>query len=692
MALLDKIQQVLSGRASPQDEKSLEMSNDESQLQAYVRSKVEEVRASGTRISHESIWMTNIAYVLGFDSIFFDTTQRQFRSSNYAGQYLRRNRLHANKLLPAIQNRLSRLCKNPPKWDVRPNNTDHENKEAARLSKQILESWWDQEELATRRAELYMWLQQVGHCYGKVLFDDNAGKHMVDPVSGDVSFEGQVKFEIVPAFEVFADPLAKTLDDAKWIVHARIRKLDYFRAHYPDRGQFVEQEDAWLLSLQYENRINSINAFSGQAVSGQKPMTGAAIELIYYERRTKNHPNGRMVIVANGVLLKDDELPCGEIPLVMFKDVVVGGKYYPESLVTHARPLQDQFNRILNMKADWTNKMLTGKYLAPKGHGISQEAMNDKSGEIVEYNPQPGGKIEALQVPIIPNYAYEETAQLEKEINEIFGIGEVSKGQLPSASIPYAGMAFLQEQDETRIGVVTEQLELAWSKVLKLVLMYVGSYYEMPRILKIAGKNAEYQVKQFVGADLKDNFDVHVIRGSTVPGSKVLKRQEIISLHSQGYLGDPADPKVREKVLDMLEYGDIAEAWLDHGVDMAQIKEQIDEMEQGVLPPEIHELDNHELHVEEKNRYRKTDKFRSLPPQIQAIFEVDIERHVQQLMSMANPQMAAEQKLAPQLKQTQDAVAQMSPQELEQASPALSKPEQPKSPQSVIPPQGADNQ
>lgn len=653
MALLEAIQRVIGG--APEDLKSEGMTNDEKNLSAYVKSKVEEVRASGTRISHESIWMTNIAYTLGFDSIFFDSTQRQFRTSNYAGQYLKRNRLHANKLLPAMQNRLSRLCKNPPKYDIRPNTSDHEDKEAARLGKQALDMWWDKECLNHRRSELYMWMQQCGYVFGKIIFDDCAGKHMVDPISGEMSYEGEVKFEIVPSFEVFADPLAKNLDDAAWVVHAKIRKLDYFRKHYGDRGAHVVEEDAWLLSLQYENRINSINAFSGQAISGQKPMKGCAIELSYYEKRSKDYPMGRHIIVANGILLKDGELPVGEIPIVKFDDTVVGGKFHTESLVTHARPLQDQYNRVINMRADWTNKLLTGKYLAPKGHGIHAEAFNDKSGEIIEYTPQPGangGRPEPMPVPTIPQYAYEETQELERQINEIFGIGEVSKGQLPAAGVPYAGMAFLQEQDETRIGIVTEGLELSWSKLLKLALMYMGKFYTMERFLKISGKNLEYTVKSFTGKDFRDNFDVFVIRGSSVPNSKVLKRQEIISLHSQGYLGDPADPKVREKVLDMLEYGDVAEAWKGHALDMAQIKNDLEMIEQG-MDPEIHELDNHDLHIKEKNDYRKTDKFKKLGPERQAVLEANIEKHIQAMMRFANPGFAAEQDLAPELEQVQ---------------------------------------
>jgi len=47
-------------------------STDEIKLVAYIKNMIEEGRASGSRIAHEGIWMTNTAYVLGFDSVYYE--------------------------------------------------------------------------------------------------------------------------------------------------------------------------------------------------------------------------------------------------------------------------------------------------------------------------------------------------------------------------------------------------------------------------------------------------------------------------------------------------------------------------------------------------------------------------------------------------------------------------------------------
>ncbi len=241
-----------------------------------------------------------------------------------------------------------------------------------------------------------------------------------------------------------------------------------------------------------------------------------------------------------------------------------------------------------------------------------------------------------LPTAAIPSYAYEEETMLIKHLDDIFGLNEISNGQMPSSGIPAAGMAILLEQDATRIGIVTENHEHAWADVGRHILKYVAQYYITPRIIKIAGKGLDYTVKSFQGSDLKNGHDVYVVRGSTIPNSKVMQRQEILNTYQMGLLGDPHDPKLREKVLSMLEYGDVAEMWQDFSIDMNQINRDLDLIKKGGVPL-VNEMDNHPLHVQEKNRFRKSDKFTNLPPRSQAILEANMEEHLQAQVKLQNP-------------------------------------------------------
>lgn len=640
MGLLDRVLGKAGedeGITSPNDQ-----SKGERDLCAFVRQKIDDVRISANRISSEAIWMTNTAYLCGYDSIYYDPRTRQFRNLQGANIPLRRTRVRVNKILPTVQNRLSMLCKNPPRYDVKPNSSDEEDKEAARLSLQVLQMMWDKQKLNAKRIPLYMWVQQCGHAFLKVSWDTELGEMVLNPETGSMEYEGDVRIDVVSPFEIFADPQAKSLDDATYIVQAKVRKVEYFRSHYPDKGQAVKPEDAWLMSTQYEQKIQSLNTQTA-AANTQEMMKNSAIECVYYEKRTEKHPNGRMIVTANGVLLDDKDLPCGEFPFAKFDDIVVGGKFYPESLITHLRPIQDQYNRTISKRATWVNKLLAGKYIAAKGHGLMAEALNNESGEVVEFDPVPNAPPpQAMQVPNIPQYAYLEEEKLQEMIYDISGVNQVSRGILPSASIPALGMQVLQESDDSRLGIITEQHEYSFADIGRLILKLVGENYKTPRLLKVAGKNLQYTVRQLSGSDLRENYDVCVVRGSTQPGSKALKRQDIMNLYGQGLLGDPHDPKVREQVLAQMEFGDIGEAWQKQAIDEAQINYQIDQIKRGEIP-EFNESDNHALHAQKKNELRITDSFSNiLSPYSKQILAMDLERQINFLQRMASPGMNQE--------------------------------------------------
>lgn len=615
--------------SSPDDQ-----SSEEIDLVRGVRKNLEESRSSANRIAHEGIWMTNIAYCLGYDGLMYNTTSRQFQPINRASAYLRKNRIHANKILPTLQNRLARLSQNPPQYEIAPESNGTEDKDAARLSQQVLDTLVDQCEINKKRLFLYMWVQQCGHAYIHVKWDPTLGDVMVLP-DGSLGRQGDIRVDVESPFSVFPDPFAKTDDDAEYLIMAKVRQLDYFKAQYPDRGSLVKEEGTWLLSAQYESRVNSLNSRGPSQGGMSDALKNSAIEMVKYEKPSSKFINGRMIIAANGILLDTKELPVGEITLTKFDDTIIGGKYYSETPVTHARPIQDQYNETLRRRAEWTKRLLAGKYKAPRGSGIAQESGNDESGEILYYNVVPsamGANIEPLPVPTIPEYAYKEEDRLDNLINYIFGIGDVSRGILPSASIPAIGAQLLQEQDQTRISVITELHERSWAKVFRHMLKHVESGYEIARKMKLAGPNSEYIVTELHGRMLRGNNDVRVKRGSTQPNSMTLKRQDIVNTLSLGLLGDPkTDPEVASKVLESLEFGHTQDIWQDLMIDKSQIKRGMDAMMRGEFV-QVDQKDNNVLWCQELNRFRKGDKYANLPDPIRALLEANLEDRLNVLL------------------------------------------------------------
>lgn len=654
MSFLDRARERLFGSSNGEPmplKDAREQSDEDKAIVAFVKHKLEDVRQSSARTAKEGIALTNTAYLCGFDSIYFDGVSRQFKPIPAPSQFLKRNRVHVNRILPTVQNRLARLLKNEPRWDVAPNSGDEEDKDAARLAEQVILQLWEQLQINQKRIPLTMWLQQCGSAYFKVSWDPTLGRKHVLPVDKEnpdgstertyqIVAEGDIRVEICSFFQIYPDPLAKSWDELQYLIDCRVRPIQYFPQQFPERGNLVKEEDVWLNSLSYEQRINAMNTTSGTSGTAATQMKNSAIEISYFEKPSEKHPYGRHIITANGVKLKDDILPIDEIPYIKFDDIIVGGKFDGEAIITHLRPLQDQINKGKTMRAAWVNRMLTGKIIAARGHNIAQEAFNDQSGEIIKYDhvinvPEP----HALQMPAIPQYAYEEERTLKDDINDTAGINEASRGQLPSSSIPAIGMQLLVEQDDTRIGVEVEGLEYSYANLGRILLKFVDKYYVTERLLKISGEDMEYAVKKFKGSDIRQNFDVKVVKGSTLPGSKVLKRQEILNLHDRGMFGNPQDPTVVQNTMSMLEFGDEYQGWKRHSLRMAQIQRGIAMIEEQGEKPPVSKFDDHALWMQELNDYRIGEKFLKLSEQQQTIVLTLIEEHADWIAELSGQEM-----------------------------------------------------
>lgn len=653
MGFFEKVAAALSGNKSQGEPLGalsdvLEQDPDEVKLVDHVRKKIDQVRQGSSRIAQEGIAFTNVAYLLGYNQVVFDPQARAFKNVD-PKRRLARNNIKINKVLPTVQNRLARLTQSPPKYDVRPNSNSSEDKDSARLGLQIIEDVFDKQVFIEKQQDVLMNAMQAGVAYIQVLWDPTLGKPMVDPNTQEsAGYEGDVRLECLTMFEVFPDPLAKTIDEAQWLIKAKVRKLDYFRDRYPERGNAVKEEDVWLQSSIYDLKANAATSVGIAGSQSTEQMKNSAIELVYYERRSKDHPNGRMVVCASGVLLEDKELPIGEFDIVKFDDILIGGRYNSEAIITHLRPIQDQYTITRTKCADWVKQTLGGKYIAAKGAGLSQEAINDTT-EVVEYNPVPNAEPpHAMAIPQIPSYVYEDIKVLSGEFDFISGINEASRGVSPGAQMPFRGMALLVEQDQTRISVQTSRNELAYARLGCAILKYVGKNYKMPRMLKTAGDGLSYAVKEFMGSDIKDNYDVIVVPGSTAPTSKVLKRQDIMNAYQTGILGDPNDPKLKAKVLKEMEFGDVAEMWKEQALDEQQIKKLITSIEDGEFDAQKpgHEWDNHILFVQELNSYRKTDKYEALSDEQKGQINFVAEWHVQAQVALLHPQIPQQQLMA----------------------------------------------
>jgi hypothetical protein len=125
------------------------------------------------------------------------------------------------------------------------------------------------------------------------------------------------------------------------------------------------------------------------------------------------------------------------------------------------------------------------------------------------------------------------------------------------------------------------------------------------------------------GQDLKggsldaDYFDVRTIAGSTLVRDPMKQREMVNAMIQLGVL-DPAQH--RDVILKILDVADIETAFEDDRLD-EQWADRENELMEGGAFPQPRDFENHQIHTKVVNRFRKSERYRRLPPKIQALFD-----------------------------------------------------------------------
>jgi hypothetical protein len=123
-----------------------------------------------------------------------------------------------------------------------------------------------------------------------------------------------------------------------------------------------------------------------------------------------------------------------------------------------------------------------------------------------------------------------------------------------------------------------------------------------------------------MGRDIPEDVDAKVQAGSSLPQSRVAKQEFIISLWEQRII---QDPKV---VLKLLEFGDVEGIYDDIDLDTSQAQRENELMKQGQYE-EPEDFENHEVHIYEHNKFRKTEEYDALPDEIKQLFAQHVAVH-----------------------------------------------------------------
>ena len=596
------------------------------------------------RINQERQWYLNMAFYGGNQYV-------QFRKTSDNGPYdlytppapYYRPRIVINQTRKIIRKEVARLTAQKPNAYIVPSSSEDADVFAAQAGEQIWDSLWRRLKFNRVLRQAVFWQAVCGTGFIKTYWDTNK----VDP--NNPGIYGDICIENISPFYIFVpDLLAEELEDQPYLIHAQVRDKSWIRRVFG-----VEPEDTRVAMT--DEKLQQVLGIQRQ---NNKKDQSIILEVWVKPGYLPELPNGGMFTVVGGQVVQGfDKWPYefSEYPFSKL-DATLTGKFYKDSIIVDLIPLQRELNRTRSQLIEAKNRTAKPQLIAQRG-SVNPKMITTEPGQVIEVAvgfemPQP------LPIQNLPTYVTEEINRLYDDLADLSGQHEVSNGSTPPGVTAATAISFLQEQDEGLVAPNFSSIEEAIEKIAGQCLMYVQMFWDEDRIVKVVGIDGTFDAQTFKSSSLRGNADIRVESGSALPTSRAAKQAFLLDLMKMGFI-PPNDG------LEMMELGGLNKIYERLQVDRRQAQRENMKMrvvtEQDIMmhneawmqenpemqkdidsglqlePPlivQVHTYDNHQVHIDMHNQYRKSQNFEMADKHVQALFEEHVRQHQEAMMGI----------------------------------------------------------
>lgn len=651
----------------------------EAKLVAWVREKYTDMKSA--RAKQEALWYVNMAFYSG--NQYVELVPRLGRIiTPKAPPY--RVRHVSNRIKPIIRTEMARLTAQRPSASVIPASADDSDIMAAYAAEQVWESISNRSKLQTHFRNATWWELVTGNAFMKVWWD----KSKIDYESGSQGspIQGDIAFGHVTPFHLFVPDLREIdIQQQPYVLNAYTKPVEWVKRFYGPllTGKNIIPDTVSANEILNDAYLNLDNA------GGKQPDSVLCLEMWVKNGGCEFLEGGDYVLhVIGGNLVSFSPMYSHrKYPYTHFGHIP-SGKFYRSSVIEDLIPLQREYNRTRSQLIENKNRMARLQLRAPIG-SIDVSKVTNEPGQVILYRPGMAPP-EPLPLQPIPNYVVEELERNIRDMEDVSGQHEVSRGGVPPGVTAATAISYLQEKDDSLLSHTFADVEEGMEEIAQQTLSLVGEYWDVPHMIKVVGEEGFFDTLMLRGSDLNGNCDIRMEGGSSLPTSKAAKQALIMDMMKMGFI-EPNDG------LQILEIGGVQKLYERLKRDQSQAQrenirlkeidpnfidqyrqqwsqlqmQEIQENEMLLQTPDpvtgapakpqtpfktlddqgmpmeqlpilqVNTWDNHEVHIEVHNNFRKGQAFELLDDRTKAQFEMHVQGHLMAVtQAMMEVQMA----------------------------------------------------
>ena len=355
--------------------------------------------------------------------------------------------------------------------------------------------------------------------------DEEMGANI--PQTAMMVVEDQPFVERISPFDVFVDPEATCLEDAKWIAQRIIRPLE--EAKEDKRYKASARKNLTADSLLYP--MYSVATRQEQQEYLDREERTVVFE--YYDVAA----NTLSVLPQSGdqFLIDPVAMPYayGQ-PFVMMRNYDIPDYFYPmgdlEALESLQQELDKTRSQMMNARKRYARKYLFHeRSFGPEG----REALeSDEDGRLVpvvdENKPLSETVIPMPQTPLSPEI-YNMSEIVEADINTVSGVSEYARGQMPEIRRTATEASIIADAGNARAADKLAIVEIGIGQIARRVIQLMQQFMTGEQMAQVADKSGNLFVP-YTRDDITGEYDFSVEAGSTQPINDTIRKQQAVSL------------------------------------------------------------------------------------------------------------------------------------------------------------------
>lgn len=349
--------------------------------------------------------------------------------------------------------------------------------------------------------------------------DIAAGLETTEPVT----LEDRPFVERVSVFDMYVDPEATSLRDARWVAQRVVRDLEEVKLD-------ERYESAARRKLASDGAVKWQNEDSPNHVKddGDRVTIWEFYDIL----------RGEVSVFTNAgekFLVKPQKMPYPfGLPFVQFRNYDVPDSFYPIGDLEAIEPLQDELNEtrsamVLARQQDIPKFFYRRAAFGPNGI----EALRSKAaytGVPVEDDTPFGELISPVPRNVMDPSIYQHSEQIESDIDRVSGVSEYQRGAMPEIRRTATEANIIQDNSNARAAEKLAIVEGGYSRVARMVIMLAQVYMTGEQAARHTSVQGDEVIWKFTADDIEGEFDFEVEAGSTQPRNEQGRRQQALQL------------------------------------------------------------------------------------------------------------------------------------------------------------------